>query len=750
MIQCFNKEKPTLEHYDVLIIDEYQDIEQELAELLEYIKFSNPQIQIIAVGDMAQKIYDKTTLNVLEFIEQFLGEHIKLEFTKCFRLSAPLAKELGDIWEKKIIGVNDNCIVEKMSISQVVDFLSNQMPQDILCLGARQGKLSDVLNRLESDFPEKFNKKTVYASISDKDSVRGTEPKRGSAIFTTFDSSKGLERKICVVFDFTESYWASRINNPQQSYEILRNIFCVAASRGKNHIIFVKHEEEMLSKETLSTQVETNTNFHDVDISRMFDFKFKESVEECFSLLEITPLHQATNLLNININSKDENIDLSPCIGIYQEAVFFNNYDIDKDIDFHLLLNKDKKFLYDDQVKQSSLDNKILFLVSLETRQNRYRTQVEPPFVSYSEQKQLVARLSSLFERDENVQVKCSIDFSTDDGKLLFSARGFADVVKNETVYELKFVSELTHEHFLQCASYIVALNLRKGILWNTRNNSMYEITVPNKAEFLNAVARTITKNHIKEYINQKQDVPKDMQRIAIIDTETNWNDDVMSIGVIIAESATYEPIAYKYFILKPEFKIGGMFTDSLYINEKFNPIICSRREAISALKNFFNEYGVQSIFAYNANFDFRHLPELTVYNWYDIVRLAAYKQYNYKIPQSAECYKTGRLKRNYGVEPILRMLTDNDIYNETHNALFDAFDELKIMKLLGHEIKTYNCAIINHKKISSDRNNLTDKSVTTPANSKNDYLNKPVQLPQEKNIRKKKKLWSWLFKKNS
>ena len=78
---------------------------------------------------------------------------------------------------------------------------------------------------------------TVYASISDSDSMGSTEPKKDSAIFTTYDSSKGLERKIVVIFDYTESYWSVRINKPFQSYEILRNIFCVAASRGKNQII---------------------------------------------------------------------------------------------------------------------------------------------------------------------------------------------------------------------------------------------------------------------------------------------------------------------------------------------------------------------------------------------------------------------------------------------------------------------------------------------------------------------------------
>lgn len=42
-------------HYDVLIIDEYQDINEEISKMLEYVKDSNPCMQIIAVGDMKQK-----------------------------------------------------------------------------------------------------------------------------------------------------------------------------------------------------------------------------------------------------------------------------------------------------------------------------------------------------------------------------------------------------------------------------------------------------------------------------------------------------------------------------------------------------------------------------------------------------------------------------------------------------------------------------------------------------------------------
>ena len=500
LIQKVIQIKPLVKKYDILIIDEYQDIEQELAELLQLIKDRSPNMQIIAVGDMEQKIYDKTTLNVESFMKEFLEEHLRLKFTQCFRLSDDLAAMLGRVWKKEIKGVNNRCKVEEMAREDIVPFLAKQIPADILCLGARTGAMSDTLNILEERYPDKFNKNTVYATISDNDSMGKTEPREDSAIFTTYDSSKGLERKICVVFDFTESYWSTRISRSQQSYIILRNIFCVAASRGKNHIIFVKPEEAMLSEKTLSTFLPTNEKFDDLDISEMFDFKYKEDVERCFSLLKINKLEQ-TDYSIINIKSTDGLIDLSPCIGIYQEAVYFDNYQIDAAIKLKLLLNPELSGLYTKEVKNSSLDQKILFLVSLETKQKRYRTQVTTPFVNEEQSALIIDRLGTHLNKDEAAQVECQIDFyEQENGEVKFSAMGFVDVVKDNIVYELKFVSELMHEHFLQCACYMIAMNIQEGILWNTRDNTSYEIEIPERKVFLNAVAKAVTKGVIENY----------------------------------------------------------------------------------------------------------------------------------------------------------------------------------------------------------------------------------------------------------
>ncbi len=89
----------------------------------------------------------------------------------------------------------------------------------------------------------------------------------------------------------------------------------------------------------------------------------------------------------------------------------------------------------------------------------------------------------------------------------------------------MKFVSELTHEHFIQCASYVVAMGMKKGILWNTRDNTLYEITVPNKTLFMDAVTNAITKGAIKKY-NKPLDRSIQLNELKIELSKTLRKDD--------------------------------------------------------------------------------------------------------------------------------------------------------------------------------------------------------------------------------
>lgn len=177
---------------------------------------------------------------------------------------------------------------------------------------------------------------------------------------------------------------------------------------------------------------------------------------------------------------------------------------------------------------------------------------------------------------------------------------------------------------------------------------------------------------------------------IAVIDTETNWFDQVMSVGVVTAEEGDLRPRDFRYYILTPESLSEGMYSDRLDLVPPENTRSCTRGEAMKEICSWLAVQGVQEIFAYNARFDKGHLTELQNFDWYDIMKLAAYRQYNDRIPQWEEFCSTGRLKRNYGVEPILRCLRGECSYRETHNALLDARDELQIMELLGKPLFVY------------------------------------------------------------
>lgn len=177
-------------------------------------------------------------------------------------------------------------------------------------------------------------------------------------------------------------------------------------------------------------------------------------------------------------------------------------------------------------------------------------------------------------------------------------------------------------------------------------------------------------------------------EKFAVIDTETNWSNEVMSIGVVVAEDGVFESIDQKYLIIDEAAKVGGMFSYALVVKGQ-KPEKCNKFKTIDQLIKYLKSYNVKSVFAYNASFDYRCLPELREFEWHDILSMAAYRQYNPAIPPDAICYGTGRLKSGYKVEDMMVMFGEKG-YCELHNALTDAIDELRIMKYLRHSIHKY------------------------------------------------------------
>lgn len=502
----FLKLKPTIDQYDILLIDEYQDIDEEISQLLLYIKQCIKNLQIVAVGDIDQKLYDRDNLDVIAFMNILLDNYEKLRFTECFRLSAEYANSLGHVWNKSIDGSNTKCTTTTMSVDEVVEFLLSYKPKDILCLGKKNGQITEILNKLELRKPLVFNKNTVYATINDRDKSR-IDYDNNVAVFTTFDSSKGLERKINIVCDFTESYWETRAKHANTKYEILRNIFLVAASRGKMYNIFVEpnnHSDQLLGFDRI-LPFETNTNYEEevYNPASMFDFKYNEDIKKLYSMLTIRKVNSTTDNNSIDLKTCDGLIDIAPCIGIWQEADFFTNYDIDNQVYYSLMLIYFNNTTYLEKIYKTYLINtktieeKILYAVSLQTNQRRYRTQVDVPFISNANKVYIEQNLSKYFSGSETVQqdFKGEIICEYNEKTITLHISGRCDVIKDDHIYELKFKSDLAYVDFLQLSLYLLCAKQSTGYLYNSKLDELYEVKLPRaRKKFIDCIAKCITK----------------------------------------------------------------------------------------------------------------------------------------------------------------------------------------------------------------------------------------------------------------
>ncbi|MBO4680042.1 MAG: helix-turn-helix domain-containing protein, partial [Lachnospiraceae bacterium] len=191
--------------------------------------------------------------------------------------------------------------------------------------------------------------------------------------------------------------------------------------------------------------------------------------------------------------------------------------------------------------------------------------------------------------------------------------------------------------------------------------------------------------------------------KIAVIDTEINRRDEVMSIGIVIGDATTFEPLEEKYFIIEPEHAYGGDNSKFLRINEYVNVDNYSRKNAINTIKNLLKADNIRSIFAYNATSEYECLAELSSYNWYDIMQVAAFRQYNHAITDDDECHESGRLKRDFDVASMINRLSGDNTCTAARNAVYDARDELKVMKLLKRPIGDYRFTRVSDSDVDSD-----------------------------------------------
>ncbi|WP_230595146.1 AAA family ATPase [Rhodococcoides fascians] len=523
-VQAFNDHfadiRTEFEQYDLLVVDEYQDINTEYADLLRNIKSTNSGMQVVLVGDLSQKVRSDTTLDVQAFAREFCVDPTMLPFTQSFRMGPMMGSLLGTAWNKPIVGVNDNQRVRVLDHADAIELIAATEPGNLLCLGKRTGAMVHALNEAEKLAPERYNKSTVFASIRDGDST--IRPQDGVAVFTTFDASKGMERPVCVIFDYSLDNWNMRCKFPNTDYEVLRNVFLVAASRGKSDVVFVR--SGAMRKNPLPTDPGAEPMIGQLPIRRFtalpsatrpqytrpfaaasaFGFKYAENIAAAMQLIKRERLDDGTEN-EIVIDRADGLIDLSPAVGAYQEALFFDHHDATAQAVMMLQTSRLAASLVTEIKGEPWKDS--LVLAAIETQQMRYHNQVSAT-ISTEVATALVQRLSQQLPRNCQVQVGLSLAGTARAGSTNWSPitfSGIADAIHHRQIFELKFTSALDHEMFLQTALYVTmaryaGIDIDSGVLWNTRTGERWSVQVPNPASFMNAVVKCVTKQSYRHF----------------------------------------------------------------------------------------------------------------------------------------------------------------------------------------------------------------------------------------------------------
>jgi hypothetical protein len=243
--------------FDIIILDEQQDMTKLFYHLARKIIYNNLAkfIQICSFGDIYQNIYsyagsderyliyanrifeDVTTTNweylrlstsyrittqIADFINICLLKTLRLKATK----SGPKVKYLiTDTF--KDISIYD----------EILKYLNQgYTPEDIFVLGAslKKGKKMSPICRLENKLVLKGI--PCHASLSDDTKV-DEDIIKGKVCFASFHQVKGMERKICIIYGFDESYFNYYAKNLDKS--LCPNVLYVALTRASDRLILI-------------------------------------------------------------------------------------------------------------------------------------------------------------------------------------------------------------------------------------------------------------------------------------------------------------------------------------------------------------------------------------------------------------------------------------------------------------------------------------------------------------------------------
>ena len=484
--------------YDMIILDEAQDITELYFELILKIFHDNQNdpknIQLCLLGDKYQSIYqfNKADQRYIVYANNIFmlndKKWQKLELSHSFRITNEMSNFINHcmLKEERISSYKKSGIKPRYLVCNTFQKIENAIFDEIryyLRMGYQydeifilapsiktKGTNDSPVRILENKIKQEMSHIPIYIPTSDDEKV-DDEIMKNKLLFLTFHQTKGLERKVVIVFNFDESYLLYYNKNKGNNRKCPNELYvaCTRASERltvvhhyqnhflpfldrvelRNHVdVILKNRLQVISKQDMII----HSNF---TVTDMCQYLPQDIIEKCFEWIDIEWIKQKEKDLHISYKSsqKDTKEMVSEITGVAIPAYF--EYKIkkrmsildeeeDKDMDLELLSPSQLLWIAN---KWCSKKSGLLFKL--------YQIQVydwltkENLDICMNRLEKLNISIASEFEKKMIVEYK------------QIKLYGYFDCMDKNNVYEFKCISELKKENYLQLAIYMF-MNERK------------------------------------------------------------------------------------------------------------------------------------------------------------------------------------------------------------------------------------------------------------------------------------------------
>jgi hypothetical protein len=495
--------------YDIIVLDEAQDISPLLFHLIcKVIKNNgNNNTKICIFGDERQSIFDFNNADqrFITFADKIFSfntsEWKRCKLTQSFRCTNEMCEFINKCLYKEAFifsnksGVKPRYIICDTFSNDIIEILKYYIyvlgypPSEIFILAPSVKSDKSPVRQLENQIKRELSDIPVFVPVNDEAKL-DNDVLAGKLVFSTFHQTKGLERKVVIVFNFDNSYFLyyKKENDPN----VCPNELYVATTRASEHLVVLHHFQNdylpFVHKENIKeycdvtemkikSQKSSKDKF-DTAVTDMVAHLPQEVLDKCYQYLDVNTVQEKGELIDIPTKIKqsyDNGTDgfesVSEITGIaipsYYEYLKKGKMTIfpEKKTSGCLIQldeeDQDPSDEIEDSIRLESITPEQLLYIA--NKHNSIRTgylfklfQIRSyNWLSKENLQKGIDRLNTL-----NISKKAvfEVPFTIENQVELLNRRliGVFDCIDiDDKVYEFKCVQQLTKEHCLQLATYM-------------------------------------------------------------------------------------------------------------------------------------------------------------------------------------------------------------------------------------------------------------------------------------------------------